>query len=458
MKALTYLFSFAAAALMLVGCNKEQINPEQTADKDLVTYSFTASIDDPEVRSTLTNAGVFSWVAGDHIAIYNSTTSAYVDFSVTAVDDSGNATITADAASGAVWTNAIYPYDRAAGAGNEVDYTVTTVSGPILVSQVSGQTLSFKYLGAVVNVQVTGAPSTSSTLTFTANSSEFGSLSFSWSGDSPILEGTGSQASITVPFNASGITSIPVPQASYAGFTITVDNEAGRHLYKKTTSNTFDLSSKKLLPMPELTYAAPSEFYVTTSSDSKYWDKSNVRMIQTGANDYEVWMNCDGNTTIKIFDEYNKDNLEKGVLNTGSVTDGNFYKITWNSSNESGGPEYVGATANYPFYNTEFPSSTFAIAGLNDDWSTLYTMTYNGNMSWEYEGITVTKGTHEFKLRNADADSYWAGESSGLGDALYGKLLSDSSNNASITLDAGTYNVYVNATQNWYYSIMFVKQ
>lgn len=324
MKKYIYI-TVAAFAVLAFGCNKEVAPTEEGIDPiekntgategKLVTYTFTAS--SKELKSELSNAGVFSWSEGDQIAIYNTTTSAYVTFSVTKIDGSGNATISAEAAEGAVWTNAIYPAARAVGSGNAVDYTVTTVSGPILVSDASGgETLSFKYLGAVANIKVSDVPGTPTTLTFTANANVFGSRTFSWSGGSPVLGGSGTQASITVPFTNATIVSVPIPQVSYEGFTITVDNASGRHLYKKTTSNTFDMSSKKLLPMPALTYSAPAGYYVKTTSSTGYWDTAAARMIQTGANTYELSENCDGNTTYYIYDEYNTDQPTVGYLAT----------------------------------------------------------------------------------------------------------------------------------------------
>ena len=321
MKKISYII-FAAASIVLAACSKEVAidnkekaieAPETTVNEELVTYSFTAG--EAEMKSSLTNGGVFSWAENDKIAIYNSTTSSFVEFYVESVDGSGNATIKADAAPGAVWTNAIYPAARATGAENEVDYTVTSVSGPILVSEVDGQNLSFKYLGAVANIQVDGVPGTPATLTFTANTNVFGSRTFSWSGGEPVLSGSGTQASITVPFT-TGIISVPIPQASYAGFTITVDHSAGRHLYKKTTGNTFDMSAKKLLPMPALSYVEPG-YYVKTSSASGYWDTDAARMIKTGANSYVLSENCDGDTTYYIYDEYNSESPTTAYLATG---------------------------------------------------------------------------------------------------------------------------------------------
>lgn len=322
-----YIFiTIAAISVLAVGCKKEVapideptpiennvIEEQPIAGEDLVTYSFT--IDNKDLKSILENDGTFAWELGDSIAIYNTTSSSYVGFKVTALE-AGVATIEGSAPAGAAWTNAIYPAARAAGSGDAVDYTVPTVAGPILVSKVEGTALSFKYLGAVANIRIDGVPGTPTTLTFTANANVFGNRSFNWSGETPVLGGGGSQASITVPFTKNAIVSVPIPQVSYAGFTIAVKNSSGRVLYKKTTANTFDMTSYKLLPMPTLTYVEPG-YYVKTTSSSGYWDRNAVRMIQTGANTYELSENCDGNTTYYIYDEYNADQPTTAYLATG---------------------------------------------------------------------------------------------------------------------------------------------
>ena len=324
-----YIFiTIAAISILAVGCKKEVapideptpiennvIEEQPIAGEDLVTYSFT--IDNKDLKSILENDGTFAWELGDSIAIYNTTSSSYVGFKVTALE-AGVATIKGSAPAGAAWTNAIYPAARAAGSGDAVDYTVPTVAGPILVSKVEGTALSFKYLGAVANIRVDGVPGTPTTLTFTANANVFGNRTFSWSGETPVLGGSGSQASITVPFTNATIISVPIPQESYAGFTITVDNAGGRHLYKKTTGNTFDMTSKKLLPMPALTYVAPT-YYVSTES-TRVSNTTNIPLIQTSASPdfFEVVMNSDHGVAYTIFDSYNIGNAY-GILASGTT-------------------------------------------------------------------------------------------------------------------------------------------
>ena len=101
-----------------------------------------------------------------------------------------------------------------------------------------------------------------------------------------------------------------------------------------------------------------------------------------------------------------------------------------------------------------------SLSGSFNSWShDANPFTYNLNMSWSLEGLTIASaGTYTFKIRKNNSDwSYAAGGNSGLGSSLYGSLKGDNGD-ASINLAAGTYNVYLNATSDWYYNIMFEKQ
>ncbi|MBP5488100.1 MAG: hypothetical protein J6X77_00855 [Bacteroidales bacterium] len=472
------IITIAAISLLTVGCKKEVAPVDEptpiednVTEDELVTYSFT--IDNKDLKSTLDNSGTFSWVTGDHIAIYNTTSSSYVDFEVKSVDGSGNATIEAEASAGAVWTNAIYPAARATGTGNAVDYTVSTVSGPILVSQVDGQTLSFKYLGAVANIRIDGVPGSPTTLTFTANANVFGARTFSWSGESPVLGGSGSQASITVPFTNATIISVPIPQVSYAGFTITVDNAGGRHLYKKTTGNTFDMTSKKLLPMPKLDYAAPRLFYVHTATSGSVTYDGDFIMLQRGATQYETWVNCDANTISYVYDEYNigNDVTVAGCLAyTASVDDPNKYRITYNSSTNTASMQYISGQYADPYNWAGFYSNTVYLRGSFDGSNWTNTDKFTGSNHILETTLTTTNNTGEFGIQ---ASSDWWSANTGDGNyctitdggnnIYYATLVKGSSSNQRLSaLPAGTYTVYANVLQDAYddrpIALMFVKQ
>ena len=102
------LFSMAALALVMAACSSEDNEILQQPEQQLGKMHFTATLaapnSDPTTRSTATADGDnynVAWMVGDKIAlIYNDNAATpdrhKVEATVTAVDDSGNATIEAD--------------------------------------------------------------------------------------------------------------------------------------------------------------------------------------------------------------------------------------------------------------------------------------------------------------------------------------------------------------------------
>ena len=65
MKAKLYLI-LAVVACMMYNCSQEEVMEQPQK----VTNTLTASIDGSS-RSTVTDAGIFSWTAGDQISVWN---------------------------------------------------------------------------------------------------------------------------------------------------------------------------------------------------------------------------------------------------------------------------------------------------------------------------------------------------------------------------------------------------
>lgn len=403
-----FAFFFPIAAMMFaVGCAKENnTDVVENNNDELVSYSFTvASLEEDAVRSDLTNAGAFSWEVGDYIAIYNSASSEYVSFEVTEVLSNGDAIISALATSGAVWTNAIYPAERAAGAGNQVNYTVSSVAGPILVSNVDSQELSFMYLGSVANIEVTGVPGTPTTLTFTANANVFGTRSFSWDEyGKPVLGGSGSVDSITVPFNSAGVTTVPIPKADYAGFTITVDNAAGRHLYKKTTTKNFTLATSNaiLLPMSAIAYSDPVYFLkvVQKTNGTTFWTSNALYpMVKIGTNTYFAAENVDRMSTYYIYDEWNDDPILTGSTTADSYTANTFSFVgegdllgNWTTNNNSSCAFNKIGNWNYLF-NKNLYQKRFVIRPWDDKGWDIWRPNNNGGDAWFTSSVKSLSAT-----------------------------------------------------------------
>lgn len=468
-----HIIILSAAVFAFLACQKHEI---ELLDKPIITeldgnkvsYTFTAVISDEvsEVeedgtKATMSRAGAFTWVVGDKLKFFPSVGEA-ADAEVTAVAGS-TATITVTTSNPrSSFVSAIYPADAAV-AKNQITFDAR---GPIVVAEViDGGTLTFHHVGSLINLKFTGISENNDikSLVFTPSSAFTYNGTFTFSDHKPTLTATGSTARIVVPAskadNNSDIT-VCVPSVILSGFSAALNNNVngnGRNLFMKSTATAHDLSedSPVLMNMQKVAYEASSKYYVTTKSSTKYWDKTNVRMIQSEANKYETWMNCDGGSDIYIYDEYNIDNYLTGSLKTGSVGDGKLYQIYYNTSSELGGPVYKGETSDKPFYNGDFPTSDFCLMGTFNEWGTSDKFTYNGNLNWSLEDLTIdADGTYDFGVRKASAEGFWAGANTLT--SLYGSIKGNG--NAHITLSAGTYNVYLCPTTDWNYLIMFEKQ
>lgn len=470
------LFIFAAIiACSVYSCKKNEIELLeqpiiQNIDDNLVKYTFTAVVNDKltdaDTKASVSRAGAFSWQEGDALVFYTKNGDP-ATAEITKVDGSvATITVTTDNPRSDFYS-AIYPAE-AASAKNKVSFNAR---GPIVVSAVDGGTLTFYHIGSLINVKFTNIPSATQSVVFAPKTTIGYDGTFDFSDRVPSLSFGGAINEIVVPASQDDENkdiTICLPSVTLTGgFSVALNvnaDGAGRNLYKKSTANTHNLYTNRpvLLNMKKLAYAAPSKYYVTTESTTHYWDRSSVRMLQTSGNTYEVYMNCDGNTNIYIFDEYNVGNETNGYLNNGHVDGAGNYQITWNTSSSSGGPTYKNSTLNKPFGDDNYPTDHMCLTGSFNGWGTGNVFSYNGNMNWVLTDDLVisTTGTYEFKIRKTSGwdDQYQAGGNSGLGEyLLYGSLFKGNGN-ATVKLETATYTVYLNASENWYYSIMFEKQ
>ena len=121
------------------------------------------------------------------------------------------------------------------------------------------------------------------------------------------------------------------------------------------------------------------------------------------------------------------------------------------------------AVSNAPFGDASFPTEELVLSGTFNSWGEA-AMTYIGNQSWILENLVIsTTNTYEFKFRKSGGWDYQIAAKDVIGAKLYGILRTQDdgsgyTKNASVNLSAGSYNVYLNATDGWFFNIMFVKQ
>lgn len=357
-----YIIILAAAVCALCACQKHEI---ELLDKPIVeqldgnkySYTFTAVISDnvSEVeedgtKATVGRAGAFTWAVNDELKFFKSNGSS-ADAIITRVDGS-TATITvSDIDDRADFVSAIYP---ASAAVENQPLKVNLSSpgrGPIVVADIAdGGTLTFHHIGSLINLkfyEISAMDDIKSLVFEPATAFSYdGTFTFDASHVPSLTTSVTTISKIVVPAskadNNRDIT-VVVPSVILSGFSAALNSAedgSGRNIFKKSTSTSHNLAenSPVLMNMQRVAYEAPTKFYVTTVSPSKYWDRSNVRMIQSEASKYETWMNCDGDSDVYVYDEYNVGNHLSGYLNKGHVGDGRLYQIYYNTSTEAGGP------------------------------------------------------------------------------------------------------------------------
>lgn len=406
MKKNIILLTIAACALF--ACHKNEI---ELLEKPIIeqidgnTYSYTFSaiisdsvdeVDEDGTKATVSRAGAYTWAVNDELMFFKSDNTS-ANAKITAVDGS-NATITVTTTDPrADFVSAIYPASAAV-AKDQISFNAR---GPIVVSAVSGGTLAFHHIGSVINLKFTEIPAGTANLVFTPEASLGFDGKFSFEGRVPSLTSGASPASIVVPATTADegkdIT-ISVPSITLTdGFTVTLKNDSGRNLFKKTTEKTLDLSGgHKLLNMKKVACEAPSKFYVKTSASSSF-DVTDARMLQTGTDEYTLFLNCGPEATYYIYDEFNMDQPTVGFIKSGKSV----------------------ATSSATKWKGEFDS---------DDTWTEKSMMREGN--WLYvKNTTFGKTWPGFKI---DEDGSW-------GKGAYG---------ASITGGYDTSNLYINNDYN----------
>lgn len=491
-----YIFSIlAVSALVIAACNKELPENEQVVSEEPgVEYEFTATLDDqePETEASIdfASTGKVSWVQADKIAVWNASANSFVEFSVKELSADGyTATFSATVSGTPSFGKAYYPASIAGASENQVilpsSYASTTAAAdgfPMMSDTViPGQPVTFKHLGSFLKLTLTGLPAGSDNLTVTASGASLaGTFTASFNGGAPTLTATSGTASLTVPATSGDNTVyIPVPAGTY-GFEIRVKNSTGRYLFRKeASSRTFYRAILKALK--PLAYVAPSKYYVKTVSPSGYWDGDHI-MLQSSANVYEVWVNCDGGTTSYIYDEYNIGNDVIGVgsiAHSNTVDDGNKYKIEYNTSTGNAAMTYICSTKDYPYGWNNLYTAPLYLHGSWDgsNWTDSNFAAYdNGTRSNHVfeASLTTTATTGEFGLKASDV--WWSASTN---DANYGTITAGASgiyyctlvresnedhklNQKLTNLPAGTYKVYANILNDDYgdrpIRVMFVKQ
>lgn len=240
----------AAALVFASACQKEQLVPEGNFS---IKATREACVD---TKATVSDAGAFAWVSGDAIGVYNGT-----GFSeLTTTGSSASATFTGTVV-GTPQTCAIFPYS--------VAKSPTTVTLPAsyewkngdaptpMYAEYNASGLSFKHLGGLVKVSLSGVLAEAREFVITAEKDITGDYSFVEEGGYKVIKTAGNASNKSVKFTFDAPASdmvfyVPVPVGTYK-FAVSLNDAGGNELWKYSGSSDNVVTRAKLIVMPTLT-------------------------------------------------------------------------------------------------------------------------------------------------------------------------------------------------------------
>ena len=493
---------YVAAALLLAACSREVLpepaQPEENQEAKTYTVTLTASFD-PETRLSISeSSGSGLWAATDEIAIFTRNGNLVKGTIKDGDHNINNSKFTFEIETGdAIEDGAIayYPYSIAvAGNSNQIRLPDTFNSPTVQYMNIpmkavvsnNGTDLSFKHLASMVLVPIPGTPSYPGTkknpskILFETNNPISGLFNVAGTADNPTLSPVSGNTGNTITSNfwvAGEKHMYILPAGTYDGFSISIKNNDGFILYKKNRSSSFTATRAKLVKMPALDVEDYKGFAFYLTGNETGWSTSATaaRMIQVGKNSFKGAMysstGSQGNSDLgfKIIPGNQMGNWNYVIGASGD------YKATYGESggnfNASTGVYSVQITFGSAI-NGNYNPWDYSISWVSDDnylHENLYLVGGFGTIqmsapvrhNWVAE-VTVAAGTsfepnqdYWWKINNGGWGTQW-GNGIITDEQLYCSVAFDSnSQNGSINLKAGTYDVFFNDAIG---QIMFVKK
>ncbi len=331
----------AAAVFAVAACSKEL--PEINDESQGVTVTLTASIDqttkamveDPDGKSAGDLLST-TWNSGDVIAVYTKLGNR-VEFSTT--DSGATANFTGTLAAGDEIDDssvAIYPAAIAGGDATQVTMPSSYASaeaakkGIALYGTVSGTSISFSHMGAMLGFQIKEIPTAATTATLTATGC---AGTFAVSGG--LIEKSSESATIVITLSdvdkSSAVLAFPVPVGTYDGFSLAFNDGSS---VAKTTTKSITMSQSHYKMMASFTVSG-AEQTLGIVGEFQGWDPAS-RVRLTAVPGYNNWF------------------VAKGINLIGGTGDNSGFKFcegdSWTDNNF--GASESGAQNLYTFINT----------------------------------------------------------------------------------------------------------
>jgi len=264
-------------ALGLASCAKETQDEAELQETKMVTVSLVVNApesQDPSesgTKSSVGDAGAFSWESGDAISVYVSGCATESDnkfYKFTTTDSGTSASFTGTIPEdGTISGYAVYPYDESHsydGTDLKVNIPSAVSSskwGPVMFADLSGSTVTFQHLAALVEVSYSNIPtSTSGSFTISSSSNLSGVFSVNTSEASLTADSGNGTSVVFTPSDISGDQDfyVTVPAGTH-DLSIELDYD-GTTLSKSSSSRTY--TKGYFTKLPVIKVAAPDNLYI----------------------------------------------------------------------------------------------------------------------------------------------------------------------------------------------------
>ena len=250
---------FALAGLLLSSCAVDELLTEGG--------SIIAEMETDQTRTAVTDAGSFTWSAGDHVWLH--TTSGSVVGTLSSGAGSPSAKFTYGGFVGEMTGKAVYPYnDGHSVSGGVLNFvlpesydlgsSLTNTNAAMYGVNVGG-TIRFNHLAGVMRFKFKDVPAGVNKFTITLDKKINGTFTADLTADYPIIEAsattTASEKTITLNFNALTAKSdicvyVPLPIGTYNSLELGLyDDGQSVWTYSKSVTNTVNRKSLKLMPV-----------------------------------------------------------------------------------------------------------------------------------------------------------------------------------------------------------------
>lgn len=257
------LFSiFALAGLLLSSCAVEEV--------PVTEHTILAVMEGDQTRTTVTDAGTFTWSEGDQVWLQ--TTKGSVVGNLSSGEGTSSAEFTYGAVVGEMTGKAVYPYNVGHSISGEVlnfvlpasydlGSSLTNTNAAMYGVKVGG-TIKFNHLAGVMRFKFKDVPAGVNKFTITLDKKINGTFTANLAEEYPVIETSSASAAEeqTITLNFTALTAksdisvyVPLPIGTYNSLELGLyDDSQAVWTHSKSITNTVNRKSLKLMPVVTL--------------------------------------------------------------------------------------------------------------------------------------------------------------------------------------------------------------